>query len=276
VTSTNVEIGTARPGDGERVAAVLAAADLGSRQAGFLALTLGSTSAHTVLAWDGSRPVATALALGYGESGWIGNVAVVPDHRRRGLGLRVTEVALAWLTGRGARTVHLLATDLGRPLYERLGFVAEGAPCDKYTVPDGLHPKGPTEVRPSGITRALALDHEATGEWRETMLAPFALHLVEPDLPALKGPVGYALRLPWGGGPVVATGEEGAHALWWHVYGSGGGVRWAVDPSNAGARDLARLYGLKPVGTSLRMRYGAPLPAPGPAAAWALWSLAAG
>lgn len=271
----DLELRVARPGDARHVAAVLAAADLGSRQLPFLNLALSAPAARTVLVWDLQRPVATALALGYGASGWIANVAVAPDYRRCGLGLRVTEAALSWLLRTGARTVRLLATDLGRPLYERLGFAPEGAPCDKYTVPDGLVPKGPTGVRPVAPEHALALDREATGECRDMLLRPFADRLVG----AATGdgaPSGYALALPWGGGPVVAADEDAAHALWWHVYGRGRNTRWAVHPANAGARDLARRYDLSPAGTSLPMRYGEALAADGPAEVWALWSLAAG
>src|SRR6266508_2749194 len=63
----------------------------------------------------------------FGATGWVGAVAVVPEARRAGLGRALTEAAVAWLRERGAGTIQLYATDMGRPIYERLGFVAEGA-----------------------------------------------------------------------------------------------------------------------------------------------------
>ena len=56
-----------------------------------------------------------------------GGVAVVPAHRRVGLGGALTEAIVAYLEDRGVATVLLHATALGRPVYERLGFVPETA-----------------------------------------------------------------------------------------------------------------------------------------------------
>lgn len=271
----NVVVQTAERPDADDVAAVLAAAELGSRQMGFLDLTLASDAARTFLVWDGPRPVATALALAFGASGWLANIAVVPAYRRRGLGARVSELALAWLVRGGARTVTLLATEAGRPVYERLGFASEGLPYAKYRIPPGLAPKGPVGVRPVDLDRALALDGQATGERRGMLLAPLADGLVEAVGAGGAGS-GYGLALPWGGGPVVSADAAAAHALWWHVYGQAAGARWAVAATNEGARALAARYGLPSDATSLRMRYGPPLGAPGPARVWAAWSLAAG
>jgi GNAT superfamily N-acetyltransferase len=269
------EVTAAEGTDAADVAAVLARADLGSRQDAFLDLTLASEAARTFLVWDGGRPVATALALGFGASGWLANVAVAPEHRRRGLGRRVAELAVAWLVEGGARTVSLLATEMGRPIYERMGFAPDGLPYDKYRIPPGLERRGQASVRPASLETALALDREATGEHRQVLLAPFADRMVEAAGPDGSG-LGYALGLPWGGGPVVSADVESAHALWWHVYGRAAGARWAVPQGNAAARDLAARYGLTPDGTSLRMRYGPALDATGPSEVWAAWSLAAG
>ena len=72
------------------------------------------------------RIVGGACCASFGETGWIGALGVVPRARRRGLGAALTEACVAWLRERGARTVLLHATDAGRPVYERVGFEAEG------------------------------------------------------------------------------------------------------------------------------------------------------
>jgi GNAT superfamily N-acetyltransferase len=272
------EIRTAERFDAADIVAVLSAADLGSRQLAFLKRTLASPRCRTLMGWDGGRPVATALAIRLdGATAWLANVAVVPDHQRRGLGRTLVDRSLAWLLDGGAQTVSLLATEAGRGLYARLGFVPDGVVYDKYRIPARLAPKGPGTVRPGTLTEALRLDAEATGEGRAPLLEPFAKRVVVAGAAADgDGARGYALALPWGGGPVVARDDEVAHALWWHVYGQAAGARWAVPDSNAAARALARRYGLGADGVSVRMRYGPGPTAPGPAAIWAAYSLAAG
>jgi len=59
-----------------------------------------------------------------GETGYIMNVVTHPAYRRRGLARRLVQAALAWLDERGIRRAELHATDMGRPLYEGLGFAA--------------------------------------------------------------------------------------------------------------------------------------------------------
>lgn len=94
-----------------------------------------------LLAWDGARTlvirarglvtpgdeaVASATALVAGAIGVIGSVVVAERYQRRGLGRVLMQHALAWQRQRGARAVLLDATEAGRPLYSRLGFVSTG------------------------------------------------------------------------------------------------------------------------------------------------------
>ena len=58
---------------------------------------------------------------GVGLEGYILNVYTLPSHRRRGYALRMMEELLGCASERGIR-LTLLATDDGRPLYEKLGF----------------------------------------------------------------------------------------------------------------------------------------------------------
>lgn len=269
---TSLRLCVAGPDDRPHVEAILAAADLSSRQPPFLRFTLETPGLRTWLAWQGDDLVGTALAASFGRTGWIGNVAVHPGHRRHGVGRSVTEAALAWLMAGGAVRVRLLATEMGRRLYQGLGFEPEGEPWDKYTIAPGLVAKGPTAVTSASLAACLAADEAATGDRREHLLGPFddrLLGVPEGD--------GYGLALPWGGGPVVASTPDVGHALWWHVYGAAAGQRWAVPHENRAARELAQAYGLVHAGTSLPMRYGLASGASGrPDRVWAAWSLAVG
>lgn len=58
-----------------------------------------------------------------GQIGYIMNVVTAPDYRRRGIARRIMQAVLQWLAEQGIRHVVLHATEMGRPLYEELGFV---------------------------------------------------------------------------------------------------------------------------------------------------------
>jgi len=57
------------------------------------------------------------------ERAIILNVYTEARFRRRGIARRVMQVILAWVEARGLRSVNLHASDEGRQLYEKLGFV---------------------------------------------------------------------------------------------------------------------------------------------------------
>ncbi|WP_377642783.1 GNAT family N-acetyltransferase [Oryzobacter terrae] len=64
------------------------------------------------------------VGLGALRDGYLGvfNIATPPAHRRRGLGHAVTARVVAEGVAAGAHTAYLQASELGRPVYEHLGF----------------------------------------------------------------------------------------------------------------------------------------------------------
>lgn len=58
-----------------------------------------------------------------GRIGYVMNLVTDPRYRRRGIGRRIMYAILGWLEEQGVRHVALHATDVGRPLYDELGFV---------------------------------------------------------------------------------------------------------------------------------------------------------
>lgn len=55
--------------------------------------------------------------------GFIGDVYTEPSFRDRGIATRLNQEALRWLKTKDIEMVRLLASNAGRPLYEKLGFV---------------------------------------------------------------------------------------------------------------------------------------------------------
>jgi GNAT superfamily N-acetyltransferase len=69
---------------------------------------------------------ATSTAVSFGrELAWIGMVLTLPDFRGRGFARRLMEHAIEYLEARGVEWIKLDATDMGRPLYLKLGFEDE-------------------------------------------------------------------------------------------------------------------------------------------------------
>ena len=58
-----------------------------------------------------------------GQIGYIMNVVTAPRYRRQGIARRIMQVILKWLAEQGIQRVTLHTTEMGRPLYEEVGFV---------------------------------------------------------------------------------------------------------------------------------------------------------
>jgi GNAT superfamily N-acetyltransferase len=200
----------------------------------------------------------------FGASGWVGAVAVVPEARRTGLGGALTEAAMGWLRERGASTIQLYATDLGRPVYERLGFVAEGT-C--VTLGGSWRPaRRPASVRAAradDLQAALEVDRQATAEDRSDLLTalwPGSALVAESD-----GQVqGYHLSSsPWrAGGATIATDLSSGLQIIEAVVERLGGAELAlsIPEGNAPAIRALRARGQTERSRVTRMRIGPALP----------------
>lgn len=77
---------------------------------------------HYYLGRLDGEPVATASLLLAGGIAGVYDVATLPDRRRRGIGGAMTVAALQEARVLGFETAFLQPSDMGRPLYHRLGF----------------------------------------------------------------------------------------------------------------------------------------------------------
>jgi GNAT superfamily N-acetyltransferase len=125
------------------------------------------------VAVDAQGVVAMGQGILTGDAGWIGNIIVRPEARRHGLGTRLTQDLVECLRGLGCSTQLLIATDLGAPIYSKLGFrrtseyVFLRAP---RLPPPSMRCLG--RLQPAQADEVLTLDRLATGESRAELLAP--------------------------------------------------------------------------------------------------------
>ncbi len=87
---------------------------------------------HMYVGYRGQTPVATSiLFLGAGVAGLYG-VATVPEARGQGIGAAVTLAPLADARRQGYRYSVLFSSEMGYPLYRRLGFRELGCRVGRY------------------------------------------------------------------------------------------------------------------------------------------------
>jgi GNAT superfamily N-acetyltransferase len=108
--------------------------------------------------------IATTSTIRYGtELAWVGMVLTHPEFRGRGYARTLMERALDHLSG--VATVKLDATEVGRPLYKKLGFV------DECAIERWIRPALPSAPVAAGVfTPQPKLDKQAFGADRRALL----------------------------------------------------------------------------------------------------------
>ena len=253
-----VEVRPARPG--EPVARTLDEAGFGPHVARLLGYPRDSPHGEIFVATNGrGRLLGGACTASFGATGWIGALGVLPRSRRRGVGDLLTRASVEWLQGRGGRTTLLYATDMGRPVYERVGFVAESTARAWRGTPPRPHASSTGSVRrlrPSDRAAIVALDRDVTGEDRTPVfdLLPALLGLAAERDGEL---VGFTLQTPWGAGPaVVAADEDAGVTLLRGLAAEPQPVTITVPDDNPAAARVLRGWRFQPVNIAVRMRLG--------------------
>ena len=172
------------------------------------------------VAEDDGEACGTATTCVFGSVAWIAMVLVAESRRGKGIGTALMRHALEYLDGRGVPSVRLDATPAGRPLYERLGFVAE-----YEVVRWGGTPRieiGEARAQPyheDWLEPIAELDAEATGADRTRLLAALGREFPETSyFTTNRGEVTAFLTArpgerAWQIGPCVANRERDARAL---------------------------------------------------------------
>lgn len=218
VPPTRAKIRAMTPVDVEQAADMLQRNDWGERRI-FFDWAIGMATVVPLVAEADDEVVATGVGSVHGAVGWVGTIFVDPDRRRSGLGRAITRAVCNALGARGCRSLVLIASSMGRPLYEREGFRVLDDQV-RFSI-DGLPPTAGDDDE-SGIRafstpdfEAIAgLDRLATGEDRravlESLVTPAStLVAAGPD-----GTVrGFLARSPWRGGALIAPNPDDAIRL---------------------------------------------------------------
>jgi GNAT superfamily N-acetyltransferase len=185
-----------------------------------LRAVLDPDDSRCLLVVDGDHVVAVGSGISYGSLGFVGNMVVAEDYRRRGIGAAILEAVTEFLGDeRGCQRLELFATESGRPLYTRYGFALTD-PSAMATIPSSTQFSTDRSI---GVDEAHDADSLADydtprfGGNRRRLLAMMANDPARPLLVASEGGEirGYAWLRSDGPrlGPVLADTPAVAAAL---------------------------------------------------------------
>lgn len=200
----------------------------------------------------------------------LGVIIIAVAHQGHGLGRQMAEAMIARLDG---CTVLVNATDEGRPLYGKLGFVELGAVCQHNAVAPAqplVELRSGERVRPMGAADAPVLEALYTssmGMDRKALLDELFAQGSTVVLCKEHQQTGFAVIRRFGRGwvigPVVAPDATGAKALIAHWLGTQAGSFCRIDiPEATGLGPWLEEVGLPQVDRVTRMAHG-PAPVPG-------------
>ena len=148
-------------------------------RASFLEWALSNPAIDPLVGILDGRIAATGMGIRNGGPagpiGWVGMIFVDPSLRRRGLGEAITEAVCDRLQESGCATFALIASNLGRPVYARMGFRIDAWYQVWEAAPTSVEPGVPagTTLRRAGaadLEPIAELDRRATGEGRAAVI----------------------------------------------------------------------------------------------------------
>lgn len=156
----------------------------------------------------------------YDTFAYVGLIGVLPSWQRQGIGKLIMRHLLDWLAAQGCPVALLDASPMGRPMYEKLGFVAEDQSevwlASKATMERGSSADGVHTLDAHDLGELVAFDAPRFGADRAKVLAAL-LGEYPGRLLATRDPAGnltgYALAQPQSIGPFIADSPTVAEQL---------------------------------------------------------------
>jgi GNAT superfamily N-acetyltransferase len=212
---------------------------------------------YPIVAKQDGNIVGCAQGLLNGNTGWLGNIIVLPEFRGQGIGTALTARLIDVLKSKGCRSQLLIATAMGEPIYRRLGFerVAEYIFFKREDSPATGPIPGVRRPGPAEADRIFALDRAITGEERQPFLSNFLADAwVHEPVPG-GSPDGFFLP-GLGNGLILAGNNQAGLALLGFRLGLGS--KMAVVPdANLTAVEFLQQHGFQETNRAPRMLLGA-------------------
>jgi len=190
----------------------------------------------------------------HNDVAWLAHIIVHSEYRNKGIGRFITQSLIGRIDNASCKTIYLIATELGAPVYEKLGFETEteyvfykDIQINKHTVTSSrIIPYDPAYKK-----HIQALDTVVSGEYRMFHLEPYltdAFLYVKDNM--LEG-----YYLPgFGDGFIIALTAEAGTALMTLRFAEKEHAVFPVD--NRSANEFMQQHQYQPFKTARRMRLG--------------------
>ena len=129
----------------------------------------------TIVAEKQQRIVGVANGINNNNAAWLGNIIVVPEFWRQGIGTKLTQTLIECYNDRDVPGILLIATEAGEKVYKKLGFQIsseyifyKGGP-----VPEKDFKGEIVKINSHSIQDVLEMDWRITGELRSNLLMQY-------------------------------------------------------------------------------------------------------
>jgi predicted N-acetyltransferase YhbS len=113
------------------------------------------------VAEENDERIGMIVATAYDTCGFLGELIVVPERRRQGIGRQLMEHAIGYLQARGCRSIYLDGDTPAVPLYQRLGFRTVCRSLRFLGTLDGKTSERVRQMTPADLGAVCAIDQSA-------------------------------------------------------------------------------------------------------------------
>ncbi len=152
-------------------------------------------------------------AIIHNDVAWLAHIVVHEKHRNKGIGRTITESLVELSLKKGCKTVYLIATELGEPVYRKVGFETETNYLHFTELPTQTLFSESAKILPYASAfhqQILELDKATTGEDRsfhiETFLNGGFVYQTDKNIDGFYLP-------SFGDGLIMATSAEAGREL---------------------------------------------------------------
>jgi len=128
---------------------------------------------YPIQAVSDNQLVGFGMLFSFEEFAWLGWILVHPDFRNKGIGTAITKHLINIASEKRAKGIILTATEMGRPIYEKLGF-KNSSSYRFFKLPEVYFSEyDKSRIRKANkedLSKILELDFSATGEKRSSFI----------------------------------------------------------------------------------------------------------